>query len=115
MMAAPESMASDIRKFEEIGTHPASQRCAITEALTFHESIGAERKAERLRYLRKRWSQRVRDLPGVKLLTSDDPEMSCGIGLVSVAGFDAGKLSSHLFSQYRIMTTPIVVPGEFSG
>ncbi len=115
LMAAPESMAENIRKFEEIGTHPASQRCAITEALTFHESIGAERKAERLRYLRKRWSQRLRDLPGVKMLTSDDPEMSCGIGLISIDGFEAPALSSHLMAKYRIMTTPIVVKGEFQG
>jgi isopenicillin-N epimerase len=115
LMAAPESMAGNIRKFEEIGTHPASQRCSITEALTFHESIGAERKAERLRYLRKLWSQRLRDLPGVKLLTSDDPEMSCGIGLISIDGFDAPKLSAHLFAKYRIMTTPIVVKDEFQG
>ena len=115
LMAAPESMSANIRKFEEIGTHPASQRCSITEALTFHESIGAERKAERLRYLRKRWSARLRDLPGVKLLTSDDPEMSCGIGLISVEGFEAGPLSTHLFAKYKIMTTPIVVKDEFQG
>ncbi len=115
LMAAPDSMADNIRKFEEIGTHPASQRCAISEALTFHESIGGDRKAERLRYLRRRWSQRLRDLPGVKLLTSDDPEMSCGIGLLSIDGFDAAKLSNHLFSEEKIMTTPIVVPGEYQG
>ena len=115
LMAAPESMNANIRKFEEIGTHPASQRCAITEALTFHDSIGGERKAERLRYLRKRWSQQLRELPGVHLLTSDDPEMSCGIGLVNVDGFDIPKLSAHLFSQYRIMTVPIVVKDEFRG
>lgn len=115
LMAAPENMTDNIRKFEEIGTHPASQRCAITEALTFHESIGAERKAERLRYLRKRWSNRLRDLPGVKLLTSDDPEMSCGIGLIHVDGFEPGPLSSHLMAKYKIMTTPITVKGEFDG
>ncbi len=40
MMAAPDSMKDNIRKFEEIGTHPASQRNAITEALNFSESIG---------------------------------------------------------------------------
>jgi selenocysteine lyase/cysteine desulfurase len=115
LMAAPESMTGNIRKFEEIGTHPASQRCAITEALTFHDSIGVERKAERFRYLRKRWSERLRELPGVKLLTSDDPEMSCGIGFVSVAGFEAGKLAGHLWERYRIFTTPIVTGEEYQG
>src|SRR5260370_9489580 len=95
MMPAPPSMADNIRKFEEIGTHPASQRNAITEALNFHESIGVERKAERFRYLRKRWSNRLRDLPGVKILNSEDPEQSCAIGFLSVDGVDAGKLVSY--------------------
>ena len=84
MMAAPDSMQDNIRKFEEIGTHPASQRNAITEAINFHESIGPERKAERFRYLRKRWSAQLRELPGVKILNSEDPEQSCAIGFISV-------------------------------
>ena len=115
LMAAPETMASNIRKFEEIGTHPASQRNSITEAVTFHESIGAERKAARFRYLRKRWSNRLRDLPGVKLLTSDDPEQSCGIGLISVEGFNVTELSGHLLEKHRIFTTAINHKDEYSG
>ncbi len=115
MMAAPPEHNGDIRKFEEIGTHPASQRNAITEALNFHESIGPERKAERFRYLRKRWSARLRDLPGVKILNSEDPEQSCGIGFISVDGFDAPKLASYLWEKQRIWTVAIVTPGEYQG
>jgi selenocysteine lyase/cysteine desulfurase len=115
MMAAPESMRDNIRKFEEIGTHPASQRNAITEALNFHESIGAERKAERLRYLRRRWSNRLRELPGVKILNSEDPEQSCGIGFISIDGFDAPKLAKYLWDKQRIWTVAIVTPGEYQG
>src|SRR2546426_8397185 len=36
LMAAPDSMQKDIRKFEEIGTHPAANHNAIAEALAFH-------------------------------------------------------------------------------
>src|SRR3954470_24510227 len=115
MMPAPDSMQENIRKFEEIGTHPASQRDAITEALNFHESIGPERKAERFRYLRKRWSNRLRDLPGVKILNSEDPEQSCAIGFVSVDGLNPAKLNEYLWSKYRIWTTVIDTPGEYSG
>ena len=50
---------NDIRKFEEIGTHPAANHNAIAEALAFHEGIGIERKAARLRYLRDRWATRL--------------------------------------------------------
>jgi isopenicillin-N epimerase len=108
-------MRDNIRKFEEIGTHPASQRNAITEALDFHDSIGAERKAERLRYLRKRWSGRLRELPGVKILNSEDPEQSCGIGFISIDGFDAPKLAQYLWEKHRIWTVGIVTPGEYQG
>ncbi|MDH4352156.1 MAG: aminotransferase class V-fold PLP-dependent enzyme, partial [Gemmatimonadota bacterium] len=52
LMAAAESMDDNIRKFEEIGTHPAANHNAIAEALTFHRAIGVERKVARLRYLR---------------------------------------------------------------
>jgi isopenicillin-N epimerase len=115
MMPAPDSMDANIRKFEEIGTHPASQRGAITEALNFHDSIGGERKAERFRYLRKRWSNRLRELPGVKILNSEDPEQSCAIGFLSVDGFDAPKLASYLWDKHRIWTVAIVTPGEYQG
>jgi selenocysteine lyase/cysteine desulfurase len=115
MYAAPPEMNGNIRKFEEIGTHPASQRNAITEALNFHDSIGGERKAERFRYLRKRWSNRLRDLPGVKILNSEDPEQSCAIGFISVDGIDAPKLSEYLMKKYRIWTVAIVTPGEYQG
>ncbi len=115
MMPAPESLNVNIRKFEEIGTHPASQRNAITEALTFHDSIGPARKAERFRYLRKRWSNPLRELPGVRILNSEDPEQSCGIGFISVDGFDASKLAGHLWEKHRIWTTAIVTPGEYQG
>ena len=115
LMAAPASMTENIRKFEEIGTHPASQRNAITEAMNFHDSIGGERKAARFRYLRKRWSARLEKLPGVKILNSEDPEQSCAIGFISVDGFEAPKLTAHLWEKYRIWTTAVVTEGEYQG
>lgn len=115
MMGADQSLHNDIRKFEQIGTHPASQRNAIAEAMNFHESIGVERKAERLRYLRRRWSDALRTLPGVKILTSDDPEQSCGIGLIGVDAFETPKLVNYLWGKYRIWTSSFDLPGEYRG
>jgi selenocysteine lyase/cysteine desulfurase len=114
LMAAPAGMDENIRKFEEIGTHPAANHNAIAEALTFHEGIGAERKAARLRYLFHRWAKRLDGQKGVRLLTSFDPQQSCGLANVSIAGIDPGKLVSHLFTQYRIIVTPIK-HAEFEG
>ncbi len=108
MMAAPASMNANIRKFEEIGTHPAANHNAIAEALTFHESIGAERKAARLRYLRSLWTERLTRFPSVTIRTSPDPEQSCGVVLVSVEGKKAPALADELWKQHRILVVAIV-------
>lgn len=108
LMAADEKQSSDIRKFEEIGTHPAANHNAIAEAITFHEGIGGDRMAARLRYLKARWANRIKDLPKVRMFTSLDPAQSCGIGVVGIEGVDTGKLASYLFSKHRIIVTTIV-------
>ena len=114
LMAAPAKMNGDIRKFEEIGTHPAANHNAIAEALTFHEGIGADRKAARLRYLRTLWTERLTRLPGVTSPTSMDPALSCGLGLLSVKGRKPGELYGALWEKHRIITTTIDHP-QFSG
>ena len=110
LMAAPDTMDTDVRKFEEIGTHPAANYLAIAEALTFHEGVGPARKAARLRYLRDRWADRLKALPGAKLYTSQDPRFACGIATVGLDGVDPGRLQAHLWNRHRIFTTPIVAP-----
>jgi selenocysteine lyase/cysteine desulfurase len=113
-MAAPAEMDENIRKYEEIGTHPAANHNAIAEALTFHEGIGGERKAARLRYLRDRWMDGLEGRKGIRIFTSRDPSMACGLGLVSLEGAEPPKLAEHLWKRRRIIVTPIVHP-EFQG
>jgi len=113
MMAAPPEMNGNVRKFEEIGTHPAANHNAIAEALTFHQGIGAERKAARLRYLRDRWAKRLAQVPGVKILTPDDPKQACGLASFTPGSLDVGKLGGYLWDKHRIIVTPIVHP-EFN-
>jgi selenocysteine lyase/cysteine desulfurase len=114
LMAAPAEMAANVRKFEEIGTHPAANHNAIAEALVFNAGIGIERKAARLRYLRDRWMKRLAEKKGVRIHTSFDPRMSCGIGNVQLEGVDTAKLGAHLWATRRIIVVPIVHE-EFQG
>ena len=114
LMASEERNDANIRKFEEIGTHPSANALAINEALDFYEGIGAERKAARLRYLFHRWAKRLEVNPRVKILTSYDPRQSCGLTLFDVEGIDLAKLSIHLEQNYRIITT-LIIHDEFRG
>jgi selenocysteine lyase/cysteine desulfurase len=115
LMAAAATQDNDIRKFEEIGTHPAANHNAISAALAFHRGIGSDRKIARLRYLRDRWAKRLlNESPRVKVLTPLDSKYSGAIGLVSVDGLDFGKLGGWLMSKHRIVNTPIQ-HAEFTG
>ena len=104
---AAASRAKDIRKFEEIGTHPAANHNAIAEALAFHEGIGSDRKAARLRYLRNRWAERLKATGRFKIHTSLDPAQSCAIGTVQILGVETGKAVQQLWDKWRIIATPI--------
>jgi selenocysteine lyase/cysteine desulfurase len=107
LMAAPAEHDADIRKFEEIGTHPAANHNAIAEALSFHEALGPERKIARLRFLRERWSSRLAQAKGARLWTGSDPRTTCGIGLVGFEGVDPGKLAGALLEKHGFLTSPI--------
>ena len=104
---AAASKAKDIRKFEEVGTHPAANHNAIAEALAFHQAIGVERKAARLRYLSDRWITRVEKLPRVKILNSRLPNQAWGLSNVSLEGVDVSKAYDFLWTKYRIITAAI--------
>ena len=110
LMAAPESMDKNIRKFEEIGTHPAAIHNATLQALEFHEQIGAERKFARLRYLKQRWVERLSQLPGARMLVGPEPNQSGAFGTIHFETMDPGKLSDALLSKYSILVTPISAP-----
>jgi selenocysteine lyase/cysteine desulfurase len=114
LMAADAKQDDDIRKFEEIGTHPAANHNAIAEAIVFHRGIGAERKSARLRYLRDRWMKRLSADSRFVVNTSFDPAMGCAIGNVGIRGVDTAKLQGHLWGKKRIFTVAIV-HAEYQG
>jgi len=115
MMASGETQKDDIRKFEEIGTHPAANHNAISEALIFNENIGIDRKAARLRYLRDRWAHRLAENPKCRILHSSDPAQSCGIGYLAFADpIDPAKIASALVGKYAIYTS-MMAHQEYTG
>jgi selenocysteine lyase/cysteine desulfurase len=110
LMASGATQVDDIRKFEEIGTHPAANHNAISAALVFNEGIGIDRKAARLRYLRDRWAHRLVQNKKCKTLHSEDPAQSCGIGFLAFNGPDPAKMREALINKYSIYTA--YVPHE---
>jgi selenocysteine lyase/cysteine desulfurase len=97
-----------IAKFESIGTSSLATFMAIGEAMTFHRTIGPERKEERLRHLTHYWAEQLRNTPGIRLYTSLDPAMSCGIATVGVEGVHPVALRDYLWERHRVQTARII-------
>jgi isopenicillin-N epimerase len=114
LLAANARQDDSIRKFENIGTYPAANFLAICEAITFNQNIGLDRKAERLRYLRQRWTDQLVLNPKVKILHSATSELACGIGMFALNGGDLNKLNTNLVSKYGIYTS-VMPHAEYTG
>ncbi len=103
LMAAPKKLDDNIRKFEEIGTHPAANHNAILDALEFNRTLGINRKAERLRYLNKLWIDRIKNYENVHFITDViNQGKSCGIISFRIDGIDPGRLKKYLFDEHKI-------------
>jgi isopenicillin-N epimerase len=110
LTAAAPTLNENIRKFEEIGTHPLAPTLGIAEALEFHEGLGPARKQARMLYLRDWWAKRLLQQPAVRLHTSLAPGAASGVATVSIEGVDTGKLRAWLWDKNRILTTGIDHP-----
>jgi isopenicillin-N epimerase len=81
---------------------------AASEAIDVHNAIGVTAKAARLRYLRDRWVAPVRSLPGVQVLTPDDPSLHAGMTSFRLTGrssfADNADLRKDLFARDKIFT-----------
>jgi selenocysteine lyase/cysteine desulfurase len=103
LQAANDRQTHDIRKFEQIGTASVAPKAAIGEALAFHQAIGIENKAARLRFLTMRWANQLKDDPRIRIYSSLEPGQSWGIGYVGIEGIEARALNDFLWNKYRII------------
>ncbi len=100
----------DIHRLNHTGTHPVATDLTVSAAIAYYKKIGAENKEERLRYLQRYWTDKVRDLDHVTVNTPTDPKRSCGIANVGVSIYTPAELAEYLMKQYKIYTVAIDNP-----
>jgi len=103
--------ATDIRKLNHTGTHPVATDLAIEDAIAFHETIGIQRKEERLRWLQQYWTTKVRGVPRITVFTPRNPARTGAIANVGIEGMKPGDLATTLMEKYRIFTVAINTAG----
>jgi selenocysteine lyase/cysteine desulfurase len=110
LLAEPDDSVTGLARLNHTGTHPVHTDLAIGDALDYYNTLGAERKEARLRYLQQYWTSKVRDLSGVVVNTPADPARACGIANVGIKGMKPADLADRLLRQYKIYTVAIDSP-----
>ncbi len=94
----------DIKKFDHLGTRPFQLEIGISYALTFQDTIGFEKKANRLLALTQYWTDRIVDMPGVKLHTPIGKGRCGAVAAFSIEGRSSTALLKTLMDDYGIHT-----------
>lgn len=89
----------------------------LTLPLVFkeHQDMGgAAAKGSRLNYLRNLWVKAARDLPGIDVMTPDDPRLYCGITSMRFTRHaDQQVMVERLLNEYNLFT--VIRSGAASG
>jgi selenocysteine lyase/cysteine desulfurase len=73
------------------GFQAYEHRWALPAAFAFHERIGKARVTSRIHALAARLKTGLADVPGVRLVTPRDADLSAGIVCADIAGVDPGR------------------------
>jgi selenocysteine lyase/cysteine desulfurase len=97
------------RPFYDAGTPGGykafEHRWAVTEAFEFHESIGRDRVAARSRELATQLKDGLSGVPGVRVVTPSDPQLSSGLVCCEVTGLHAGEAVERLHRDHGIVAS----------
>jgi len=90
-----------------IGTHPVHTDLAISNSIDYIKWIGMKKKEERMRFLQRYWSDKLRGFKNVIVNTPEDNHRSCGIGNVGLTNMSPSDMAKILFKKYKIFTVAI--------
>jgi isopenicillin-N epimerase len=84
--ANDESASDSVAARIHTGTSDFAAMLTVPQALDFQQAIGTPQRAARLRYLRDRWAEPLRNLDGLQILTPSDPRLHGGICSFRIRG-----------------------------
>ena len=87
-----------------MGNCPDSAHLGLREAIRWHNTLGAEAKFARLRFLQQRWTDAAREMPGVRVITPQDPNRSGAIASFVIEGVAPRKIADYFMDEHRIFT-----------
>lgn len=103
-LIAPPRSAKGMQRYEWIGTAPEYINVAAVAAIKWHTTIGAARKAARLRYLARAVRAHIRAAaPDARFYASDDASMTCGLTVAEIPGVDSLALQQGMRKDHNVL------------
>jgi isopenicillin-N epimerase len=98
--------SDDIRCLSPYGTPNVPALLALPTVFAEHRALGGWAvKGARLRYLRDAWVSEARRLPGIEVLTPDDPRLYCGLSAFRfLDGTDPRIHVERLLNEFNLFT-----------
>ncbi|MDO8409039.1 MAG: aminotransferase class V-fold PLP-dependent enzyme [Phenylobacterium sp.] len=107
-MGIDDHHPEDVRLRVHTGTSNMAAYLAMEDALDFHEAIGAPAKAARLTHLRRLWTEPLRGVQGLQVLTPEDDRLGSALGAFRLRGQTTpaqnNELARLLLERFGVFT-----------
>jgi selenocysteine lyase/cysteine desulfurase len=91
------------KKYETLGQRADALTIALGEAIDFYNAIDKQRVEKRIKALAGYLKRELKNIPGVRLHTSEDPYISGGLTAFSIEGIEHQKIVDYVREKYNIV------------
>ena len=107
-----DDLSLGAHRLNHMGTMDESRLAGLSAALRFHQVLGTDTVADRIRELRRRLLQHLLEIPGVQLHTPLGDPFAAGMAAFTLDGRPALQLQRHLAEEARVRTRVISEGGR---
>jgi selenocysteine lyase/cysteine desulfurase len=102
LMGPPGDPKDGAKKYEAFGQRDVPSALGMAAAVDLQNAIGKRNVEDRVRFLSARLRAGLKQIPGVKLWTSDDPTFAAGLTLFSVRDIPMDNIQKAILARDRI-------------
>ncbi len=102
LMGPPGDPKDGAKKYEAFGQRDVPSVLGMTAAVEMQNAIGKKNIEARVRYLSTRLRAGLKQIPGVKMWTSEDPKFAAGLTLFSVRDIPMANVQQAILNRDRI-------------
>jgi len=102
LMGPPGDPKDGAKKYESFGQRDVPSALGMTAGVDLQLAIGKTHVERRVRELSTRFRTGVKNIPGVKMWTSEDPQFAAGLTLFSVRDIPMANVQQAILNRDRI-------------